>query len=404
MRSKTPVNLDEIKAALIRVRKQFGPTPLLLSRTLSDLAGCEIYLKWENKLRTGSFKERGAVNFLSMLSAKERHRGVCAASAGNHALALSYYANKLKIPCHVVMPIHAPLVKVHEAIRQRADVILEGFTFDDAVAYGRKLAKTKGYTYVHAFDDERIIVGQGTAGLELHSQLPDMDTLICPVGGGGLLGGIASALRFQKHRLQVIGVQSKWALDARKSEYQKHFIRPVSIADGIAVKTPGIITTPILRRVVDKMVTASESELAQAIILMLEKERAVVEGAGAAGLVPILQGAIPKKAKKVCIIVCGSNIDTYTLARLIARDQGERGRLLQMVVSVPDRPGSLSKVAQLVAESQANVLDIVHDRSFCRVPGNVSITFLLEVRDSSHRKDVLKMIRSRGLEVKELDD
>lgn len=397
VRTGTLPTLD-FDSALGRVRRFFNPTALTLSPALTEEVGTEVFLKWDNKLRTGSFKERGAVNFLSQMSAHERKRGVCAASAGNHALALSYYSKKLRIPCTLVMPVFAPLVKVQTSQRFGAEVIRHGSNFDEAYSYAEALAKRTKKTYVPAFDHTRIIEGQGTAGLEILEQLPDVDAVVVPIGGGGLISGIALAIKDLRPAVKIIGVRSAWAVHARETK-SGHLSTQFSgtIADGIAVKRNGKLTVPIMQAVVDQFVTVSENEIAKAVVRVLELERTVLEGAGAAGVAAVLAGKISRRYKKIAIMACGSNIDMNMLSRLLERDMAQQGRLLRLKVSLPDRPGSLQRATTILAAEGANVLEVVHDRSFSEVPINVDISFVLEVRDLKHRSRILDALTQAGL-------
>ena len=395
-----------IEAALPRIRAALPITPLTHSPALSEVSGREIFIKWENRHRTGSFKERGAVNFVALHGADSKN-GVCAASAGNHALALSYHAARASIPCHIVMPVSAPLVKVQATRKTGAEVILFGNTFDEAYAHGVALAEEKGYAYCPAFDHPSVIAGQGTAGLEILDQLADFDSVIVPIGGGGLISGISTAIKSQRPDVFFLGVQSEWVVNARAKKADpsapQPLIPPTSIADGIAVKTIGKLTAPIIAANVDAVVTVSENQIANAIMRLLELERTVVEGAGAAGIAALLAGMLPAKYKRTAVVVCGSNIDTSVLSRLIERDMAQRNRLLRLLVSVPDRPGSLHATTGIVARLGANVLQVYHDRSSTSLPGNVDIAFVLEVRDHPHKEAVVSGIREAGLEVKELE-
>jgi len=395
----------EIQQALGRVREVLKVTPLTHGSTLSELCGHELFLKWDNRLRTGSFKERGAVNFLASLSAEERQRGVSAGSAGNHALAVAYHASRLQIPAHIVMPQTAPLVKVQAVRALGAEVILHGTIFDDAYHKAIALSEEHGYRFVPGFNHPLIVAGQATCGLEILDQLPSLDSVIVPVGGGGLISGIALAIKHRAPHVQIIGVQSEWIIAARNEVPNAQnssiplALRPISIADGIAVKGIGELNAQIISSHVDLLVSVSEPQIAHAIMRLLELERTVVEGAGAAALAAALAGKLPSSCKKTAVLVCGSNIDLNVLSRLIERDMAQQQRLLSISVSVPDRPGSLHATTGLIAEQRANVLHVTHDRSFSSIPGNVTISFLLEVRDGEHQNAVLAALRSAGLEV-----
>ncbi len=341
---------------------------------------------------------------LLSLEPEQRAQGVCAASAGNHALALSYHAQQLGIPCLIVMPKHAPLVKVQSTKNRGAEVLLDGDTFQESYAIAEKLSRERGRIFVPPFDHPLIIAGQGTAGLEIAQSGIDFDSVIVPCGGGGLLSGIATALKSLKPECFILGVQSEWAVQHRSPHYAKPTMvfADTSIADGIAVKTLGHYTEPIIERLVDSVVTVSENLIARSIISFLENERSVVEGAGAAGLAAILGDHLPERYQKPVIMVCGSNIDVNLLSRLIEWDMGERDRLVRINVSVPDRPGSLSAIAGVIAQLGGNVLEVNHDRSFSHIPGNVDIAFLIEVRSIDHKIELLGEMRAKGIVVAEV--
>ena len=374
-------------------------TPLTHSAALSELAGRELFLKWDNKFRTGSFKERGACNFIQQLNAPDRQRGVCAASAGNHAMALSFHAARVGIPCTIVMPVSAPVVKVKSTEDFGAKVILAGSTFNDAYEHALKIAKEKNFVYVPAFDHPLIISGQGTCGLELLDQLPEIDSVVVPIGGGGLICGIAAALKAKKPDLFVLGVHSEWAVKSRDGTLPPGDLTPRSIADGIAVKREGEITKPLMQELVDQIVVVNEQALCEATVRMIELEKSVVEGAGAAGLAGLLATKLPTRCKKTAIVVTGSNIDTNVLARLIQQNLAREDRLMRVTVAVPDRPGMLHKAVDAVALSGGNILDVIHNRYFTAMPGNVDITFLVEVRGKHHQEEVLKALLATGVEV-----
>lgn len=395
---------EEIRNAAARVHTILPVSPLTHSPTLSEMTGRSIYFKWENKFKTGSFKERGVVNIFSQLTLEEKAQGVCAASAGNHALALSYHAQQFGIPCLIVMPRHAALVKVQSTRASGAEVILHGESFDEAYLHAQTLARERTRLFVPAFDDPRIIAGQGTCGAELLEQLKDFDSVIVPIGGGGLASGIGMALKAARPEIFILGVESEWAVHRRMpgAARPSGLFADTSIADGIAVKTLGKLTEPIVRNCVDKIVSIPEATIAKSIIRFLECERAVVEGAGAVALGALLDGHLPEKYQRVVVVVSGSNIDVNMLSRLIEWDMGERDRLMRINVSVPDRPGSLSSVAGMIAQLGANVLEVNHDRSFSRIPGNVDITFLVEVRNRDHKEEIFSSLQERGIVVQEL--
>ena len=400
--SSSAIGLDQIKQARERIAPHLPVTPLTLSHGLSELCAREVYLKWENMQRTGSFKERGALNCLLSLDDKARRSGVCAASAGNHALALSYHARTLGVPCLIVMPRTAPLVKIESTQRNQATVVLHGTNFDEAQEHCLELARQRSMQFVSAFADARVIAGQGTVALEICEQLEQFDGVVVCLGGGGLLSGIATALRALKPSVWIAGAQSQWALDGRKGLHQKALIAPSTIADGIGVKSPGKITEPIINRLVDQVVAASEAEIAKAVVLYLELEHSVVEGAGAAALAVLLKTSLPEHVRRVVLTVSGSNIDINLLGRLIERDMNARGRLLRIVISVPDRPGSLHAASGVLANCGANVLEVLHDRTASQIPGYVDMNFLLEVKSTEHKQQSLEALRQNGITVREV--
>lgn len=401
MNAPNEFNVDLIKKAMPVVHSQIQPTPITYSAYLSELVGHEVYVKWDNKLRTGSFKERGAVNVLYSLSGEEKKKGVCAASAGNHALALSYYAQKAGVNCKIIMPTTAPLVKIQSTARTGASVVLYGETFHDAYEKAIEISDQEKRVFVSAFDDYRIMAGQGTIGLEILDQLSDFDSVVVPVGGGGLISGIATAIKAAKPNTFIMGVQSDWIIEQRKiaKDQKKASLFSASIADGIAVKVMGKLTEPVIKKNVDALTSVSEIELADAIVKLLELEKTVVEGAGAAGVAALLAKKLPNNKKKTVVVVCGSNIDINVVSRLITRDMAARERMWKLETSVPDRPGSLHFVTGIIAREAANVLEVSHDRSFSKTPGNVSITFTVEVRDTIHRDRLLDALKREGIGV-----
>lgn len=397
------VTIADVESAAGRLRAFLSPTPLTFSTALSELFGHEVYLKWENRLRTGSFKERGALNMLLTLTPEERSRGVCAASAGNHALALSYYAHQLGIPCRIVMPIKAPLVKAETTRAHGAEVILIGETFNEAYDYACTLTNEQQLVFVPPFDHPLVVAGQGTAGLELIEQLPAFDTLVVPVGGGGLISGISLVVKQRMPQAHIIGVQSEWALSPPQHLGAISAIPPVTIADGIAVKRLGHVTAPIISRYVDRLIAASEVEVARSVMLLLEREHAVSEGAGAVGVTALLRNVVPPTTRRTVVVMSGSNIDANILSRLIERHMVECGRILRISISVPDAPGSLHTVTGMIAAQRANILQVDHDRSFSRLPGHVDVSFTLEVRNGAHQKEILSRLREAGLVVRRLE-
>jgi threonine dehydratase len=394
--TKSPTIAD-IEAARERLRPLLPVTPLSEAAGLSEEFNRVIWCKWDNKFRTGSFKERGALNFLLNMSAAKLKAGVCTASAGNHALALSFHAHKLKTPCHIVMPVTAPLVKV-ERCRRLGAVITQLPTFYECLEHAAELAKREGYTYIPPFDHELIVMGQGVAGLEVLEQCKDFDSVVIPVGGGGYAAGVATAIKARRPDVFILGVCSQWAV-AMRNQPPPHTGSniPSTIADGIAVKTIGAVTAPILEKNVDSLVAVSEESIAQAIVKVLEQEHVVLEGAGAAGIAALIEGHLPEKYRKPVVFLCGSNIDTNLLSRLIEHDMAERGRLLRVRVALPDKPGMLHQFTGVLAQVGANVLQVTHDRSYAKVPGHVDITIVMEVRGREHANEVVEQLAARGL-------
>jgi len=395
--TKSPTVAD-IEAARARIKPILPVTPLTEAPGLSEAFQRTVWCKWDNKFRTGSFKERGALHFLLNMTPDQLQAGVCAASAGNHALALSFHAHKLKAPCHLVMPVTAPLVKV-ERCRELGARIIQLPTLYECLAHAVELSKQEGYTFVPPFNHELIVMGQGVAGLEVLEQCSDFDSIVIPVGGGGYAAGVATAIKAKRPDVFILGVCSEWAMKMR-NEPPPHAGSsiPSTIADGIAVTTIGAVTAPILDKNVDSLVAVSEESIARAIVMVLEQEHVVIEGAGAAGIAALIEGHLPERCRKPVVFLCGSNIDTNLLSRLIEHDMAERGRLLRVRVALPDRPGMLHQFTGVLAQQGANVLQVVHDRSYAKVPGHVDITIVMEVRGRDHASQIVAELASRGME------
>jgi threonine dehydratase len=390
------ISIQEIKKAHRRIRKFLPVTPLTHSPLLSKTLGFPLYIKWDNKLRTGSFKERGALNFMLSMGSALRGKTLCAASAGNHALALSYHAAQLGIPCQIVMPHGAPVVKIAATRATGAKVELYGERFDEALAYAKDLAERRGYVFVPAYDHPLIVAGQASCGLEILRQLHHIDTVVVPVGGGGLISGIALAIKQARPRVRIVGVRSDWVTKPHATNLAPA-LRPRSLADGIAVKTPGALTSTIIKQKVDQMLSVGEAEIAHAMLQFLELERSVVEGAGAAALAALLAGKLGRKPRNAIVLACGSNVDIHVIARLIEHELGATQRLIRLSTDVPDRPGALHTLTGILSECQANVVEVTHDRSFSRIPGYVSIHFVLEVRDHAHTRTILRTLSAGGV-------
>jgi threonine dehydratase len=394
------ITLADIEAARERIRGAVRETPCLLNESLSKLLGCEVYLKLENLQRTGSFKERGALNRLLALSPEERQRGVITASAGNYAQAISYHGGRLGIPVTVVMPEPSALVKVNANRGFGARVVLHGARYDDAAVEARRLQAAEGLVYVHPFDDDRILAGQGTVGLELHEQVPGLEAAFVAVGGGGLAGGIAVALKARSPRIQFIGVETQGyaTLERSLSAHERVTVPPATtIADGIQVRTLGEVTFPILRDLVDRVVNVDDEEIAHAILSLVEQAKIVAEGAGAAALAGLMQVASDFKGQKVAVVVSGGNIDVNLLSRIIERGLLKAGRWVKLRIAVVDRPGALARLTETLAAERANVLEIAHDRITGETSlAEVIVEMTLETRGESHIGEIVAALTALG--------
>jgi len=398
------VKLSDIRDAQRILQGIIIPTPVLSDEKLSNEIGANAFLKAECLQRSGSFKVRGAYNKISRLSAEEKSRGVIAASAGNHAQGVALAARLHNIKATIVLPEFAPLTKVVATKAQGANVILKGATFDEAFAYSKELQKAHGYTYVHAFDDELVIAGQGTIGLEIAEDLPDATVIVVPIGGGGIISGIAIAVKNLLPAVRVVGVQAENCAPMQKSLAEG---KPVviessqTIADGIAVKRPGEITLPIIKEFVDEVVTVSEEEIARAIFHCVQNNHLVVEGAGAAGMAALLAKKIEVSPDdRVCTVLCGGNIDGNLLARVIEQVMVRQGRYIILKLLILDRPGALATLTQHIGETGANVIEVFHRRAMWLAPlGRVGVEILLEVRDEAHGREVHQHLEEYGYHV-----
>jgi threonine dehydratase len=388
----------DIRAAAQRLRGEVLDTPCMPSRTLSAIAGCEVFLKFENLQFTASFKERGAFNKLSQLDTKERSRGVLAVSAGNHAQGVAYHAERLGIPATIVMPRFAPSVKVENTRRFGATVVLQGDTFDDARAFGLQLAKDRGLTVVHPYDDLAVAAGQGTIALEMLVQQPAIDTLVVAIGGGGMIAGMSTMARALRPDIQIVGVQT----ERFPSVHDTMQGRPIAcaqatIADGIAVRLPGSLTLPIIREQVDDVLLVAEDEIEQAIVMLLEIEKTVVEGAGAVGLAALLRHRERFAGRKVGLVLSGGNIEPLVLAEIIQRGMVKSGRLARLRFDVRDVPGALADVAALLGQLGANIDEVQHQRAFSSLSvERVQIDVVVHTRGAAHIEEILAAARERG--------
>jgi threonine dehydratase len=394
-----PVRADDIDAAAARLRDAIALTPAVRSATLSAITGADIVVKCENLQFTGSFKERGACNRLLTLSSDERARGALAVSAGNHALALAHHARRLGITCTVVMPATTPWAKVAPIERSGAAVVLDGETFDESLAAGARLEAESGAVMVPPFDNGDVIAGQGTVALELLDAFPDLDALVVPVGGGGLVAGMAVAARARRADIEIVGVQSEQYAAFVRARRDHHDDVPTSgtIAEGIAVKHPGALTRAIVDALVDDVVAVPETRIEEAISLYLEVEKMVAEGAGAAALAAVLDDPTRFAGRSVGLVLSGGNIDLHLLAQVITRSLARSGRLTHLTLALPDRPGALAAVAGIVAAEGANIISVTHDRDRPDLALKLAeLEITVETRDAAHRDHVVRALVDAG--------
>jgi threonine dehydratase len=392
------VTIDPIRAAARAIQGHVVRTPCLRSATLSEITGAEVFLKFENHQFTASFKERGALTKLASLTPVQREKGVIACSAGNHAQGVAYHANRLGIPSVIVMPRHTPFVKVEHTRRHGAEVILEGDSFEDAKREALRLAEARGLTLVHPYDDERIIAGQGTIGLEMLEEHPGIEVLVIAVGGGGLIAGISVAAKALKPAVEIVGVEvSRFPAMYHALRGTAPEFGPSTIAEGIAVKDPGRITKQIIGENVADILLVDEGDVEQAIVLLLEIEKTVVEGAGAAALAALLRHPERFRGRKVGLVLCGGNIEPLMLAEIVQRGMVRAGRLARVKVEARDLPGSLARVTACIAEHNANVEEVHHQRAFTALTvQNVEIDLVLKTRNHEHVREIVDALRQAG--------
>ncbi len=400
------LDIGAVRSAYERIRNGIVTTPCVPAPAFGQFVACPLHLKLESLQRTGSFKDRGALNRLLDLNDEQRARGVVTASAGNHAQAVAYHGGRLGIPVSVVMPEATPLIKVSNTRRYGARITQHGATLSDSMSEARRLETEEGLTMVHPFDDDRVIAGQGTIALELIEQVPDITHLIAPIGGGGLIGGIGAALKQLKRDVTVIGVEAAAAPSALRSREQgaiAHIETTETIADGIAVKRIGERTFPLLEEYVDQIVAVEEDAIAVAVHLLIERQKLVAEGAGAVTLAALLSRQLELAPGDVAVLVIsGGNIDVNIIQRIIERGLVREGRLTQLVVKMRDRPGSLARLTGMIAEAGANVLETVHRRAFADISvGEVEILMQLETRGREHAARIIELLESNGLTVEE---
>ncbi|HEY1124826.1 MAG TPA: threonine ammonia-lyase [Sphingobium sp.] len=396
-----PVSIADIRAAAARIGDAIVRTPTALSQTLSTLTGAKVYLKFENHQFTAAYKERGALNRLLLLDPASRAKGVIAASAGNHAQGLAYHGARLGVPVTIVMPKTTPMVKVMQTEGHGATVVLFGETFDEAYAHARQLEGEQGLTFVHPFDEPDIIAGQGTVALEMLEDAPDIDTLVIPIGGGGLFSGMGTAARALKPDIQLIGVQAE--LYPSMYDVIKQASLPSggdTLAEGIAVKEPGHLTRRFVAEMANDVVLVTERALEQAVSLLLQIEKTVVEGAGAAGLAALLEHKALFAGRTIGLVLCGGNIDTRLLANVLLRDLARSGRLARLRIRLQDRPGALYHVARIFHEEQVNIIEVYHQRVFTSLPAKGLITDIeCETRDEAHLQRLIAALGHAGYEV-----
>jgi len=394
------IQLSDIHSALSRIRADIRVSPCTHSETFSGITHNQIFLKLDNQQRTGAFKERGALNKLLTLTPEERSRGVIAASAGNHAQGVSYHAGRHGIRARIVMPLPTPLTKVSATRGYGAEVLLHGANYDEAYQKAIEQSQEEGLTMIHAFDDDTVIAGQGTLGLEILSQHPDIEVIVSPIGGGGLIGGIACAAKETNPAVKIFGVQPA-RIPSMKAAVEQG--KPVTldsaktIADGIAVRRAGDRTLPLVQKYVDDIVTVEEEEIANAILLLLEREKTLAEGAGAAAIAAVLNRKLPLKGKRIAVLVCGGNIDVTLLSRIIERGLVKDGRLVRLRVHLPDYPGALHRLTGILADHRANIVETAYDRAYHGVNlGDTAIDITMETRGPDHIAELLSALVYAG--------
>ncbi len=394
------IGLADVLAARERLRGSIYDSPCPHSIMLSALTGQQVYLKLENLQMTGSFKERGALNRIAMLTPEQAARGVIAASAGNHAQGVAYHATKRGIRSLIVMPLTTPLVKVTATREFGAEVLLHGANYDESCAEAVRLCEEQQLTFIHPFDDAGVMAGQGTIGLELLEQVPQLEAVVVPIGGGGLIGGVACAIKELRPKVHVVGVQTS-RLPSMQAAVEAH--RPVTvdaattIADGIAVRRAGDLTLPLVERYVDEIVTVEEDEIASAILMLLEREKTLAEGAGAVALAALLQHRTSLHGAHTAVLVCGGNIDVTLLSRIIERGLVQDGRMVRLRIYLLDKPGALHDLTRLIAGHHANIVDTLHNRAYYGVNlGDTVIDITMETRGPEHVAELLAALTEEG--------
>jgi threonine dehydratase len=394
------IGIQDIQTAMVRIRSAIRVTDCRQSDFFSAHTGNTVFLKLDNQQRTGAFKERGALNKLLTLTTEEQAQGVIAASAGNHAQGVAYHAGKRGIHSIIYMPLPTPLTKVSATRAYGAEVVLDGANYDEAYEKAVEHGQSRRLTLIHAFDDDAVIAGQGTLGLEILAQQPDIEAVVAPIGGGGLIGGIACAVKELKPSVRVFGVQPAKLPSMKTAIDQGHPVTlkaAVTIADGIAVRRAGERTFPLVQKYVDDIVTVEEEEIANAILLLLEREKTLAEGAGAASIAALLNHKLPLEGKKVAVLVCGGNIDVTLLSRIIERGLVKDGRLVRLRVHLPDYPGALHRVTGILAELRANIVETAYDRAYHGVNlGDTAIDITMETKGPSHIAELIAALSAAG--------
>ncbi|QFT77038.1 threonine ammonia-lyase [Erythrobacter sp. THAF29] len=395
------LTLDTVHEAAARIEGAVVKTPMMHSKTLSEITGAEIWLKFENLQFTAAYKERGALNALLQLTDEQRTRGVIAASAGNHSQGLSYHGTRLGVPVTIVMPRTTPTVKVMQTESVGGNVVLEGETFDDAYAYACTLEQERGLTFVHPFDDPQIASGQGTVALEMLDVVPDLDCMVTPIGGGGLISGMATVAKALNPDIEMVGVQAAlFPSMFAKIKGEERDCGGDTLAEGIAVKKPGEFTSKVIAERVDDILLVDEPSLEKAVSLLLQIEKTVVEGAGAAGLAAVLSNPERFAGKKIGLVLCGGNIDTRLLANVLLRDLARQGRLARLRITLQDRPGALFRVMRLFDEHNVNIIEIYHQRIFTSLPAKGLITDIeCEARDAEQVERLVAALRAKNYKV-----
>jgi threonine dehydratase len=394
------VSLAQIRKAEQRIRDFIYFSPCPLSDALSETTGQQVFLKLDNLQRTGAFKERGALNRILLLSDDEKRRGVVAASAGNHAQAVAYHATQRGVPARIVMPLMTPLVKISATRGFGADVILHGANYDEACFEALRICELEGMTFLHPFDDHAVINGQGTIGLELLEQVQGLEAVVVPIGGGGLISGVACALKESNPEIRVVGVETERLpsmLRAIENGSPVTLPAEATIADGIAVRRAGDLTLPLVQQYVDEIVTVDEEEIASAILVLLEREKTLAEGAGAVALAALLQKKTSLQGKRTAVLVCGGNIDVSLLARIIERGLVKDGRRVRIRVHLADRPGALHQLTKILSDQRANIVETLHNRAYYGVNlGDTVIDITLETRGAAHINAIAQALEVEG--------